>query len=91
MTSQNNYWRRWVWPWKKNTAHLTLTEKGAYRELLCWSYANEAPLPLTHESLYRIAGAHSDDECMAVDKVIAEFFVRGAKGYTREDNDTAPS
>lgn len=79
-----NYWPRWVGDWKKKTAHLSVLERGAYAELLDHAYVTEKPLPKDPLALYRIVGAHSKDECSAVDHVVESFFMDTPLGYTNE-------
>lgn len=69
-----NYWERLVGDWKRDTAHLSLEQKGAYGELLDFYYANERALPNDFEALCRITGARSENEVQAVHTVIKGFF-----------------
>lgn len=65
----------------KATKGLTLTERGAYRELLDQYYAHEGPLPLGKRERYRLAGAATIAERVAVDYVVERYFVEGADGW----------
>lgn len=76
------YWERWIGDWKRKTSRLSAEAKGIYGELLDEEYATEGPLPLDREELYRIAGARTESECAALDRVIAKFYQKGAEGYT---------
>lgn len=51
-----------------------MTEEGAYRRLLDWSYAHERPLPLLMRDVNRIGRANSPAERRAVARVLSEFF-----------------
>lgn len=69
--------------WKRNTAELSLVEKGAYRELMDWMYAKECQLPSDKEKLYRIAGAMTAEEKRAVDSVVRQYFVPIGDGLSQ--------
>lgn len=66
------------------TRHLTWVEDAAYRRLLDVYYVREGPLPLELRQVYRLVIASSDDQRLAVDTVLEEFFVRGADGFTHK-------
>ena len=70
----------------RDTASLSLAEKGAYMALMSAYYAEEKPLPSKPEKLYRIAGAHTPDEKKAVMSVIDYFYLEdGAYRHKRID------
>jgi uncharacterized protein YdaU (DUF1376 family) len=71
----------------KATRGLTLTERGAYRELLDQYYAHEAPLPLDKRERYRLAGAVTLAERVAVDYVVAKFFEQEDDGHHQKRAD----
>lgn len=79
-----NYWERWIGDWKRKTAHLSAEAKGIYGELLDHQYATHKALPLDHEDIYRLAGARTASEIKATEKVIAEFYMKTAEGYTNK-------
>jgi uncharacterized protein YdaU (DUF1376 family) len=58
----------------KDTGGLSLIEHGAYSLLLQWAYANEKPLPLEQERLFRIASAVTKADQRAVTAVLDQFF-----------------
>lgn len=78
------YWQRWIGRWKRKTVHLTACEKGLYGELLDYQYWNECPLPESMIAIARIAGAQSDAEIAALERVLAEFFEKCDGGYTNK-------
>jgi uncharacterized protein YdaU (DUF1376 family) len=65
----------------KDTGGLSLIEHGAYSLLLQWAYANEKPLPLDEERLFRIASAVTKRDQAAVIDVLAQFFQREEDGF----------
>ena len=79
-----NFWERWIGDWKRKTAHLSAEAKGIYGELLDHEYATHKPLPLEHEDVCRIAGARTTSECRAVEKVLAEFYIKTEHGYSNK-------
>lgn len=64
----------------RDTAHLSLSEHGAYRVLLDTYYATEQPLPAEKTALYRITKAITLAERKSVDTVAAQFFPIQADG-----------
>ena len=88
-----NYWRRWIGAWRKKTVGLTLTERGAYSELLDAYYANDGALPMDREQCYRMAGAFTREERKAVDRILrnpALFHENGGQLHnTRADEEIA--
>lgn len=76
-----NFYKHYIGDFQRDTAHLSLLERGAYRELLDALYANERPLPKDRKDLYRIARCESGADRKAVDRVIAEFFTETTEGY----------
>ncbi len=65
----------------KDTGGLSLIEHGAYMLLLNWAYANEKPLPLEEERLFRIASAVTKHDQSAVRGVLGQFFQREEDGF----------
>lgn len=74
--SKRNPWTAFYWDdWDADTAHLSLTEQGAYLSLLKHYYRTTKPLPANVEHLHRICRASGEQEKSAVDAVVAQFFV----------------
>jgi uncharacterized protein YdaU (DUF1376 family) len=69
-----NFYKRYMGDFAKKTAHLTMTERGAYDTLLDHYYAMERPLPPALSAIYQIAKAMTSLERKAVDHVVHEFF-----------------
>lgn len=76
-----NYYRRYPGDYARDTRHLTLAEHGAYTLLLDYLYGTQRVLPGLALGLYRICGAHSEEEKKAVDSVVDQFFEKTAEGY----------
>lgn len=68
------YYSKHIGDFATATRLLSLTERGAYNELMDYYYASEKPLPADLDALCRIAGAFSEQERAAVDKVSKQFF-----------------
>ena len=64
------------------TAHLSMTEDGAYRRLLDAYYTREAPLPADVAACCRLVRATSREERRAAETVLREFFSLGESGWT---------
>ena len=69
-----NWYPRYPGDYMRDTAHLSLTEHGAYNVLLDHYYATGGPLPDRHEALIRICRAYEDSEKQAVKSVADAFF-----------------
>ena len=58
------------------TSHLTNLECGIYIRLLCWNWNKKCVgIPSDKNTYYRISSCHSDDEKIACDNVLREFFI----------------
>lgn len=69
-----NFYKRYMGDFARDTAHLTMIERGAYNDMLDHYYATGRSLPDDNAALYRIAKAMSGAERKAVDTVAARFF-----------------
>jgi len=69
-----NWYPRYPGDYMRDTAHLSLTEHGAYNVLLDHYYATGGPLPDKHEALIRICRAYEDWEKQAVKSVADSYF-----------------
>ena len=76
-----NYYRRYVGDYIRDTARLSMIEHGAYNLMLDYYYADERPLPLDHEEVYRMIRALKPEERKAVDRVLDLYFESRADGY----------
>lgn len=75
-----NYYNRHVGDYAKDTGHLSQGQIGAYDLLLDWYYANEKPLPIDLDDIYRIARVVDAQEKKNVNKVL-KFFTQTPDGY----------
>lgn len=79
-----NFYKRHLGDIAKSCSDLSQGQMGAYDLLLDWHYANEKPLPLASDKLYRIARAVTQDERDNVDTVLTELFTQTDSGYTHK-------
>lgn len=75
-----NYYERYCGDYGRDTAHLSLTEHGAYTLMLDAQYSTEAGLPGPYAALCRICRAMTKIEQVAVKAVADQFFPVGADG-----------
>jgi len=79
-----NYYSHHIGDYRRDTAHLSLLEHGAYRQLLDMYYLSESKIPEETEVVYRRLCARTEEEKKAVDTVLFEFFKRdGGWVHTR--------
>lgn len=76
-----NYYPHHIGDFDRDTRHLTLTQRGAYRELLDLYYKTEQPLKADVRWLCKRVCARSVDEIEAIEFVLEEFFYLAEKGY----------
>jgi uncharacterized protein YdaU (DUF1376 family) len=76
-----NYYKHHIGDYKAATAHLTLIEHGAYRQLLDLYYLDEKPLPKETQLVFRRLCARTQDEQNAVEIVLREFFQETENGW----------
>lgn len=75
------FYKHFIGDFQRDTSHLSLTERGAYRSLLDHHYATEKPLPKDVDALCRIVGAVSKADRAAVAAVIPQFWTETAGGW----------
>ena len=87
------YYKHFIGDFQRDTGHLSLTERGAYRALLDSYYATERPLPSDMTQLCRMVGAVSKADREAVKRVLGEFWNQSEQGWTnyRADKEIAKS
>jgi len=68
-----NWFKLYIGDYQRDTAHLSVTEHGAYLLMLQHYYATEKPLP-TGKALHRMLRAQDKDEREAIDTVAAQFW-----------------
>lgn len=81
------WWPRYVGDYQRKTAHLSLTEHGAYTLLLDHYYATGSPIPANASVLHRICRAFADEEKAAVQDVLDQFFILKEDGYHNKTAD----
>lgn len=67
-----NYYERHLGDYARDTGHLTLLEHGVYTRLMDRYYATEEGVAA--EQIFRICGARTKEEKLAVESVVSEFF-----------------
>lgn len=83
-----NYYEHHIGDYIKNTAHLSMLEDGCYRRMIDAYYTREAPLPEDKKACYRLVRASSREEKVAVDVILAEFFVLESDGWHQKRCDS---
>jgi uncharacterized protein YdaU (DUF1376 family) len=78
-----NWYKRYPSDYMGKTAHLSLTEHGAYNVLLDHCYSQEI-LSSDKDAVYRIARAFTQQERNAVDSVLLQYFVLTGDYYTNK-------
>lgn len=68
-----NFFKLYIGDYQRDTAHLSVTEHGAYLLMLQHYYATEKPLP-TGKALHRMLRAQDKAEREAIDAVAAQFW-----------------
>lgn len=68
-----NFFKLYIGDYQRDTAHLSVTEHGAYLLMLQHYYATEKPLPIG-KALHRMLRAQDKAERDAIDTVAAEFW-----------------
>lgn len=68
-----NWFKLYIGDYQRDTAHLSVTEHGAYLLMLQHYYATEKPLPIG-KALHRMLRAQDKAERDAIDAVVAQFW-----------------
>lgn len=76
-----HYYQHNIGDYRRDTSHLSLLEHGIYRTLLDLYYLNEAPIPKETEWVIRRLSAKTNDEVLAIQAVLKDFFIEGVDGY----------
>jgi uncharacterized protein YdaU (DUF1376 family) len=82
------FYKHFIGDFQRDTGHLSLIERGAYRAMLDHYYATERPLPADVPSVSRLVGAIDAKERAAVERVLREFWIKTDDGYTNRRADT---
>lgn len=75
------WYKHYIGDFQRDTGHLSLTERGAYRALLDHHYATEKPLPADPVALARLVGAQTKAERDAVPAVLTQFWTLTDEGW----------
>ena len=79
-----NYYSHHIGDYRRDTSHLSLLEHGVYRTLLDLYYLNETPIPKITDWVFRRLSARTNEEILAIQAVLKDFFVEGVDGYTHK-------
>jgi uncharacterized protein YdaU (DUF1376 family) len=82
-----NFYKHYIGDFQRDTGHLSLTERGAYRAMLDHYYATERPLPKDKTAVARLVGAMDASERAAVQRVLSEFWIDTPDGWANERAD----
>ena len=74
-----NWFKLYIGDYQRDTAHLSVTEHGAYLLMLQHYYATEKPLP-TGKALHRMLRAQDRAEREAIDAVAGQFWTETPEG-----------
>lgn len=74
-----NWFKLYIGDYQRDTAHLSVTEHGAYLLMLQHYYATEKPLPIG-KALHRMLRAQDKAERDAIDAVAAQFWTETPAG-----------
>lgn len=78
-----NFFKLYIGDYQRDTAHLSVTEHGAYLLMLQHYYATEKPLP-TGKALHRMLRAQDKAEREAIDSVVAQFWRETVDGLVND-------
>lgn len=81
-----NFFKLYIGDYQRDTAHLSVTEHGAYLLMLQHYYATEKPLP-SGKALHRMLRAQDKAEREAIDAVVALFWTQTPEGLVNERAD----
>lgn len=81
-----NFFKLYIGDYQRDTAHLSVTEHGAYLLMLQHYYATEKPLP-TGKALHRMLRAQDKAEREAIDAVAAQFWRETEQGLVNDRAD----
>lgn len=78
-----NFFKLYIGDYQRDTAHLSITEHGAYLLMLQHYYATQKPLPVG-KALHRMLRAQEKPERDAIDSVSAQFWTTTEAGLVNE-------
>jgi uncharacterized protein YdaU (DUF1376 family) len=77
----NPWYAFYAGDYRRDTAHLSLLQDGAYRRLLDYCYSTGKPIPTHVEQVFRICSAFVPEEQAAVRFILDEFFTLRDDGW----------
>lgn len=69
-----NFYKHYIGDYQRDTAHLSITEHGAYRLMLDTYYATGKPLPVERKALCRLLRADGASDKAAIDGIVCQFW-----------------
>lgn len=81
-----NFFKLYIGDYQRDTAHLSVTEHGAYLLMLQHYYATEKPLP-TGKALHRMLRAQDKTERDAIDTIASQFWRETEQGLVNDRAD----
>lgn len=81
-----NFFKLYIGDYQRDTAHLSVTEHGAFLLMLQHYYATEKPLPIG-KALHRMLRAQDKAEREAIDSVASQFWKTTEEGLINERAD----
>lgn len=81
-----NFFKLYIGDYQRDTAHLSVTEHGAFLLMLQHYYATEKPLPVG-KALHRMLRAQDKSEREAIDAVAAQFWRQTESGLVNDRAD----
>lgn len=76
-----NYYQHNIGDYRRDTAHLSLLEHGVYRQLMDTYYLTEEVIPNETEVVFRRLCARTEDERLAIQTILSEFFTPTPEGW----------
>jgi len=78
-----NFFKLYIGDYQRDTAHLSVTEHGAYLLMLQHYYATEKPLPVG-KALHRMLRAQDKAEREAIDVIVSQFWKQTDLGLVND-------
>jgi uncharacterized protein YdaU (DUF1376 family) len=78
-----NFFKLYIGDYQRDTAHLSITEHGAFMLMLQHYYATEKPLP-TGKALHRMLRAQDKVEREAIDAIVLQFWRETPEGLVND-------
>lgn len=83
-----HYYQFNIADYRKDTVHLSRLEHGIYRDLIDQYYLDEKPIPLETQSVKRRLRLVSEDETIALENVLLDFFNKSDDGWHHDRIDS---